>query len=204
MNRKPFENVHREGLPSRTLANLNGERFCSNYTLIIRVGQDSNLVYSSANRPARIVPNYVAALLNRCRAFKTLEEHSLECARALGGRVDETAAAGTNSIKKHLTELLGTGLLISETAVLDVCRQSEETPTSIATVGVITRDRIDSLECCLRSFVENGKKYARNNDFAVMDDSENLENRTATKEMLAQLKRHYDVKISYAGIEEKD
>jgi hypothetical protein len=95
-------------------------------------------------------------------------------------------------------------MLISASAVLESCRrQTHEVPERIASLGVITRSRPENLERCLRSYVENCQRFERDNDFIVMDDSEDPLTRAGNKELLQLLKREKDVKIRYGGREEK-
>jgi hypothetical protein len=179
------------------------ERFCSNYTARLPVGEKTSLVYSAADRSARILNSHLAILLDRCRSFKTLDEHARKCALSFTASNSAGEPVKVDLIRKHLSMLAESGLLISETAVLEQCGQSGEILPGIASVGITTRNRIDSLERCLRSYIEDLKRYERHHDFVVMDDSETSAARTSNKEMLAQLKQEYDVEISYAGLEEK-
>lgn len=97
-------------------------------------------------------------------------------------------------------------LLISEHELLERCRKVKacaEPPPPITTVGVVTRDRPESLQRCLQSYMENVNAYGRTSSFVVMDDSERPERRGQTREMLRELKRRYGMEVAYAGEEEK-
>jgi hypothetical protein len=180
------------------------DRFCSKYASRLGVGPNMNLVYWASDRSAVIIPHHVAALLDQCRTFKTLDEHAAKSADAFARSGRGVRSPDIDSIRNHLAALAEAGILISESAVLEACRrQSDEIPPRIATVGVITRDRSESLAQCLTSFIENSKRFNRENDFVVMDDSTDPRTRTGNKELLKQLKREHDVKVSYAGREEK-
>src|SRR6185369_13104398 len=182
----------------------NAERFCSKHAFRLPVGDKSDLVYWAADRSAATVPHHVAVLLDQCRTFKTLDAHAVNCANEFKRRGAGAHSPGIESIKKHLSALAEAGLLISENAVLEVCRQqAHPTPPKIATVGVITRNRTESLGQCLTSFVDNSQRFKRDNDFVVMDDSEDPRIRAVNKELLQFIKRKQDVGISYAGREEK-
>lgn len=187
-----------------TLNESSGERFGRNYSLKVSVARDSSLIYSSADRLARILPSHSLVLLDCCRTFRSLDEHALECANFLARERRGVGQPSFDSIKRHLSALADAGLLISETAILKACQRSEQPPPRIASVGVITRNRIDSLERCLRSYIANSKKYQRTNDFVVMDDSERAETRASNRSILSVLTREFDVQICYAGREEKN
>jgi hypothetical protein len=178
-------------------------RFCSKFALKLSVGNSASLVYWSADRSASIVPPQIALLLDHCRTFKTLDEHARQCADIFA-RSGSPNAPTVDSLKNHLAALANTGLLVSERAVLEACyRKPMESPASIASLGVITRNRTESLERCLGSFIENSKTYGRANDFVVMDDSESSAVQLKNRAVLAALKHKYDVEILYAATEEK-
>jgi len=144
---------------------------------------------------AQSLPPSLAKLVNRVRSYAQKHSPGLNSDRA---RIE--------SIKNQLSELVKAGLLIPDIDLIKMCRQSAESqnaPERIASVGVVTRNRIDSLKRCLISHIENSKQNGRENDFIVMDDSEDFSNRDNTRQMLLLLKTHYDVEISYAGLEEK-
>jgi hypothetical protein len=145
----------------------------------------------------------LAILLDRCRTFKTLDEHAVKCAEDFAALNRGAAPPDAGAIRKHLAALAEGGLLISETAVLEECREFVETPSRIASVGVLTRNRTGGLERCLRSYVESCKRYGRTNDFVVMDDSETPATRDSARGVLSVLKREFGVEVSYAGREEK-
>lgn len=98
------------------------------------------------------------------------------------------------SIKEELQKFVEAGLLISDA---DLLAQSERPDTypdaheSITTIGVVTHNRLDSLSRCLISYIENCKKHGRENDFIVVDDSEEESIREDTKQMLRLLQIKY-------------
>ena len=182
-------------------------RYCRCDTARYPVGDDSHLVYSFDNRPASIIPSYMVGLLNHCRGFKTLEEHAESWAAAVGVSQSGHGSEQVEAAAEQLAELIEAGLLLSEREVSETCRRaaaSSAPPPEIATVGVVTANRVDEQERCLVSFMENRRAHGRANDFVVADDSQSAEVRGATREMLAALRRRFGVDISYAGLEEKE
>jgi hypothetical protein len=110
------------------------------------------------------------------------------------------------SVKGQLAELIAARLLVSDADLVAWCKQAgrqEESLPRIASVGVVTKDRPESLRRCLESYIENCKRHGRENDFVVMDDSESAGLRNDTRQMLRELRDSHKVEMSYAGFEEK-
>src|SRR5258707_116981 len=93
------------------------ERFCTKYSVRFEVGNKSTLVYSATDQSARIIPHNVASLLDRCRDFKTLEQHAQDWTMFLSQR-QPAETVNLESIKRHISSLAADGLLISEKTVL--------------------------------------------------------------------------------------
>jgi acyl carrier protein len=79
----------------------------------------------------------------------------------------------------------------------------EARAAEITTVAIPTRNRPGSLRECLVSFLENSRRYARTNEFVIVDDSPDLEARANCRQMLKSLRCEYGLGILYAGIQEK-
>jgi hypothetical protein len=185
------------------MKNVSTERFCNKFSVRVQVGSNSTLVYSPTDRATKILPIKLALLLDRCRDFRTLEQHAISCAGLLERRGHGSQSSSIETINSHLADFARSGLLISESDFLAACRSTNDAPLGITTVGVITRNRTENMDRCLRSYIENCKKYGRTDDFVVMDDSQAPLTRARNKERLASLKREYDGHISYGGLEEK-
>src|SRR4051794_18006300 len=81
---------------------------------------------------------------------------------------------------------------------------SIETPKlSISTITIPTRNRVDGLQRTLESFVENCRRFGRNTEFVVADDSGDPSVRARCRQMLSRLGRSHAVPIRYIGFEEK-
>jgi hypothetical protein len=165
-----------------------------NISLAFELSRDKTSFLISA-LSKRILSAPVARLLERLRdsAYKHKSR-------------PEVLQSQVESIKQQLQEFVEAGLLISDADLLDQ-RQRPDTyhdaHESITTIGILTRNRLDSLSRCLISYIENCKKHRRANDFIVVDDSEEPSIREATREMLRLLKVKYGIEIAYAGFEEK-
>ncbi len=174
------------------------DRFCRIDTINFPLADSSVLVYSLLHQSTQIMSPQLFELLDHCQTFKELDEHAIDLGNYVG--------AGPELVKEQLAELVAAGLLISEAALLELLKdapRAQDSPEGITSVAVITRNRIDTLQRSLESHIENSKRYGRTNDFVVMDDSELASTRNDTRQMLSTLKARYDVKISYAGLDEK-
>jgi hypothetical protein len=79
----------------------------------------------------------------------------------------------------------------------------DDKPTKIDSLCIPTCNRIDGLDRCIVSYIENCKEYEKSNDFVIVDDSSDKNIRSAYRERLQMLKKRYGVNILYAGFEEK-
>lgn len=73
----------------------------------------------------------------------------------------------------------------------------------IGTVAVITSDRPDSMAVCLSSLVEHTRRFGRECEFLVCDDSHTAEARSATRAAVARAAARLEVPVFYAGMEER-
>ena len=163
---------------------------------------------------SRILRRYQADLLARCQEFRTINEHAQTIYNALRGKQKQACAIHSHhsapleigSIKKQLAGLIESGFLITDKELLDRCRQlgeQKETVPLIASIGVVTRNRPESMRRCLESYIDTCKRHGRTNNFVVVDDSTSAEVRKEIRNILYTLRRRFGVDIFYAGMEEK-
>lgn len=187
----------------------------------VPIRHNSELVYSRTSRCSQIFSADVAELLSLCRQFKTLDEHAADIGLARNLPEDSIEA-----IKSQLTRLVEAGFLISQelllfsgapgggltdTVLLEANISGERAPKdalpaagpAIASVGILTCNRLEGLKRSLTSYIENSKQYGRTNDFVVMDDSASPQTRESYRRLLRELAAEYGVEIFYAGKEEK-
>lgn len=81
--------------------------------------------------------------------------------------------------------------------------KTETAPPHISTVGFVTTNRLETLQRGLSGYIENSKRYGRENTFVIMDDSCSVGVRNDCRQMLKNLKAQYATDILYAGLEEK-
>lgn len=146
----------------------------------------------------RVLPSFVAKLLGSMRGYA--QQHQLK---------QDSESALVSGVKAQLEEFVRAGLLVTESDLTGATRGARPSPAKhtqparVSSVGVVTRDRPESLMRCLSSYIENGIAYGRSHDYVVMDDSESADTRRATREALRTLKARYGVEILYGGVEEK-
>jgi len=191
----------REPVPAEPTDGVSGDRYRSVEFTAFPVGDQIDLIHAPGTGPTRVLPAELVELLHRCSRFATLDEHARARCHELGLTHDHVA-----SLARQLGELARAGLMISCGELLERCRPAaapNTAPVSIASVGVVTRNRPESLERGLLSYIENTQRHSRTVEFAVMDDSEDPELRESTRERLRALQTRCGVRISYAGLEEK-
>lgn len=178
------------------------DRYRAVTTTALRLGAGTTLVYAHRARSAHLLPAALADLLGRCQSFAALADHARRHCREMGLPEGEI-----QSVADQLATLVTAGLLLSEGDLLERCPRTaanDEAPPPIASVGLVTRDRVDTLRRALASYIENSRRHARTNDFVVVDDSERPEVRTSACAMLQALRDQYGVTILYAGRPEKE
>jgi hypothetical protein len=179
------------------------QRYCVMDLSRFVFGDASELVFNGLNGSLQVLPSRLCELLNRCRSFKTLDEHAKVCCSNQNSRSD---SAALTAVRNQLSELAISGLLVSEDELLSLCRQSKESrvrASSITSIGIVTRNRPRSLKRSVTSYIENCKRYGRRNGFVVMDDSEDPQVRAACRQVLLELKRRHGAHISYCSSEDK-
>jgi hypothetical protein len=168
--------------------------------VLFPMGDNLVLVYSKQSQAARLLRTEVADLLMHCREFKTLDDHIQAYCRAR-----QVSPAAMRSIRRELQHLMQTGYLVSRSSMQIALQRSSEQAlsTSIASVGIPTCDRLETLRQNVAGCIEHCKHYGRTNDFVIVDDSTTTETRDACRGMLRALKSRYGVDIAYGGLEEK-
>jgi phenylacetate-coenzyme A ligase PaaK-like adenylate-forming protein/acyl carrier protein len=165
------------------------------------VGDGCELV-SAGRGSSRILASETVAWLEQCTMFKTIDDHAL----AIGRRDSATDAHAIVAIEEQLRDLSKDGFLLSYNETLEACTAasiSQTPPVQIATVAWPTCNRVEILQRCLTSYIENSKQYGKTNDYAILDDSQSAETRKAYQEMLRLVADQHKVRIFYGGIEQK-
>ncbi|HET58016.1 MAG TPA: hypothetical protein ENN35_06195 [Deltaproteobacteria bacterium] len=138
----------------------------------------------------------LSSLLGKLNGFRTLEEHAASA-------VDQGWFGGDERLAKEgLEELEKQGLLFTLEAVLDRLRHSGETPDvrpHITVMAWSTRDRPALLGRSVESFVANARRYGRNPDCIMFDDSRRGESRTGAMAALGAAEKKYGIRAYYAS-----
>ncbi len=109
-------------------------------------------------------------------------------------------------VLRTLVELTRLGLLVSEQRLLNEGWQKDalDDSATIESVGVVTKNRPESLERCVRSFGKNSSQYGRTTTLSVYDNSDDsatqLQNRQALARVAQSLPR---CKVLYSNRSQK-
>ena len=163
---------------------------------------DLEVVSSLLESRAAIVPPRTAALLARCHAFRSLDEHARELCRAAG--LDPSRAA---AVRSRLESLREAGFLTGYDDLLHRCgagRGLSEAPPAIAILGIPSCDRVEELARGLRSYMANAWDHGREVEFVLADDSRHPASRRANASNLAALAREHGMQASLAGEPERE
>lgn len=74
---------------------------------------------------------------------------------------------------------------------------------AIASVSIMTHNRLNALERALVSYIENTRSHGRSPEFVVFDDTETEVGQRRCRSMLRDVERRYGTKILYAGRRER-
>jgi len=161
----------------------------------------SDLVSSPFTPGWQQLPSFAARLLQGCRTFATLHEHAARLCGELCLGPEQVRA-----IHEQLSALAQAGFLVTPAQLTSYSRSqasAAELLPPIASVGIPTRDRPQSLQRCLTGYLESALQHGRTHDYVVIDDSQSAEARRANRCLLQSLRERYRREICYAGPEEK-
>jgi hypothetical protein len=162
------------------------------------LGGGDEVVYASLSRAARVVSPARLRVLLSAGGFATLDQHAARLAPVEGRDAAD--------LRADLEALAREGLLVSATELIDRVRASGiegEAPGRIASIGIPTRDRPESLRAALASYVENGRAHGRELEYVVSDDAGTPEGRARTRAAAAEIGARYGVPVTYLGMDER-
>ena len=180
---------------------LQAQRFRAFDGVHVRMGQSRQLAYCPLTGEAKVLGNALAGILRGCRSAATLDEHAEAVRRQLG-----LGQAQAQALRAQLGELAAAGLLVSERALIQRCREGSDANAAappISSLGVPTRDRPSSLRRSLGSFAESSRGLGRAMRFVVADGSDDPQARRDNERVLAGLKDQLRCAITYVGPGEK-
>ncbi len=182
------------------------ENFCRTDLVSLPAGRVGYLVYSKTDRSVHLLPAPTTDLLNVCATFRPLAEHAQSGYNFLEMVQPGPADLREQFVIAQLQELRRRGLLIAESSLKQFyCEHGEpEVNPKISSVGVVTHDRVQSLERCLLSYIAHSKQHGRTHDFVVMDDFQRSAATGTTVEMLHSMKKAHGVEIRYAALMERE
>jgi len=156
------------------------------------------LIYSRSAGRAELLSDQLFGILRRADRFDTIGGHIRRLFDS--GWEDD----GSGFVKSAFQELVKRGLLVSESlfrASLSSKTAAKEAPPSITSVGIPTRDRLPQVQRCLKSWIENNKRFDRRPSYFVVDDSRK-NNNGALEKVLASF-AGAGATVLYAGVKEK-
>jgi len=160
------------------------------------------LLYSRTRRKSCECPSYIADALAQCMQFQTLDQHLSDT--SVRYRID---AQELSPVAEQLRELAGEGFLVSlaelRAAMAAGTGEPDDTP-GIGTVGIVTADRVESLERCIEGHLDAAARHDRRHDLVVVDDSHDQASCRQCRSLLAATAANRAVTISYAGRKEKE
>lgn len=174
--------------------------YCRSDMYRFPAGEDLHFVYSSFDRSVHTLSSRMLHLLDSCSTFKTMSDHAREYFNAAPDIADPA------EVEQQLAELAEAGLLISYSALEQLWNKQPPPsagPPEIGSVGVVTRNRVQTLQRCVNSFIKNAATHGRKPTFVIMDDSPESITQRATRQMLSELKSSYEVDVLYADLEQK-
>ncbi len=177
---------------------VNAERIRRAPVRSVQIGVDMEVVAERTTGHTAMLSYSAGEVLHACNTFDTAESHARRFSRR--GELDR---AGT--FAEGLEELAQSGLLLGyDDAVARMRRHPERNGgATLSTLGVVTRDRPELLERCLRSYDANFRACGREVRVVVLDDSSDPAARASCRQRLASLQAELGVTIEYGGLEEK-
>lgn len=170
--------------------------------LAFTVGEDVQVAYSRDGRGARTLPSFAVEFVLGCKEFQPLEQQIAAHAAKHGWGALELEA-----LRSWLPQIVEARLLVSSSDVRRRCEQLRDpanTPPPIGAIGFPTGgDRVALLARAVESFARNGQARGREVDLIVSDSSVRVEQRSAFRERLAELRRSCGARTLYFGEEEK-
>ena len=105
------------------------------------------------------------------------------------------------AVRDQLEQYAQAGLLVSDVDLIERCRQAvvERSPARISIIGMTTRDRVDTLQRALVSYIDNCRAFGRSVEFVVIDDSGDPVVEERNQAMLEALGREHPVSVRYAN-----
>ena len=173
------------------------KRFRTSRMMQLSLGASQRLAHLHDASRTVVIDTTIADILERCRTFRTLDEHAHEVCKARG--IDSEREP---EVVQALCELADGGLLVALEDMLATSGAAEAVPP-ITTVAVITKNRPEALCEALVSYIEHCQLHDRSVDYLVCDDSESAVTRDGQREVIRGLARRHGVTVHYAGLEEK-
>jgi hypothetical protein len=163
------------------------------------LGRGGEAVYDPLRRRVDALSAVEAVVFAGCRRLGTLDEQAA-C-------VVEGGAAGTRAaIRGILNDLVERGVLLSEAELQGLFASAagaDEVAPKIATIGIPTRDRPESLRRALETHAEDIAARGRDIDMLVLDDTSSEEATARARAIAQDVESRFGTRVRYADGREK-
>ena len=146
-----------------------------------------------------MLPPGAASMLRGCRTWRTIAGHAESIAAHAVADAGFLDAASVGEVRGFLQEMADHGLLVGRREAARFLPAMPNAPRPIETLAIVTCDRPNLLNRCVRSFAQNVKSSGRSVEFIVSDDSRDQANQLANRESLLTIVREFGLSIRYAA-----
>jgi hypothetical protein len=140
-------------------------------------------------------------ILRRCHSFETLADHARAITTNL--HLDQSVRDVAKGTLAKLRDLKLLVCLSDVRAAAAAATKAEPAPAPIRTVGVVTCDRPEAAERCLRGHITRDRAAGRKVEYILCDDSRDPATRKRNRAAAAALGKELGVAVRYAGLDEK-
>lgn len=163
---------------------------------LISLVSDRHFLYRKGHDPFPVPAELLGAVLEY-RTFRHPADHAARVAAKMG--LDGKGQATLNAL---LERLRGAGLLLSRADLHEIGEESGGAGP-LKTVTVISKDRPELADRCVRSYAANALSAGRAPEVVLLDDSTDEAISREYRRRLAKLRADLDVAVRYAGRERK-
>ncbi|HEU0035574.1 MAG TPA: hypothetical protein VFQ53_33415 [Kofleriaceae bacterium] len=167
--------------------------------VIASLGPTRALVHVPSRSITAELPPSLAQALLRLTAFKSIDDHAHDLCAAFG-----RPPGGPEALARALADCAGRGLLVEDTELRTaIASTSHAEESRITAIGVVTRNRPESLQRCVDSFVANARAHGRPVRLVVTDDSDDPAVVDANARVLAQIRTRHGIAVWHATAHDK-
>jgi hypothetical protein len=164
--------------------------------LRLDAGAGAEVVYAPLTRSAHVLSPLRARAFLSCHGLATLDEHAGRAAQALG--------ASPPALRAELAELAREGLLVPAADLLRrLAGAKGPPPPPIASLGIPTRWRPESLREALSTHLEDARAHGRAVACAVAEGARTEAEAAPARAVVAGIRARHGIAIAFAGPAER-